>query len=124
MKSYLPLKRAADIAGRAGDDLALLCQAGKLDCRQTDNDWFVAEEEIVNTLSMMNRETLEAELADLRKNREHHQNLRRTEDKSQKLLTATALMLIVLFGAMAVLAWSLNIAQHGDFMAAIYSIWR
>lgn len=134
MKSYLPLQRAADIAGRTASDLVLLCEAGRIDCRETNNDWFVAEEEIVDTLSMMNREVLDTELADLRRASEHRAGVKEIADSGRKLLRATTLVLLLLFGTMAALAWSVNIAEHGGLaktldtlnanLAAISEIWR
>jgi hypothetical protein len=134
MKSYLPLKRAADIAGRPASDMALLCEAKRIDCRKTHDDWFVAEEEIVNTLSMMNGAVLDAELKELRRYAEHHSSLKKTEESGKKLLRATTLVLVALFGTMAVLAWGVNIAEHGGMassldtlnanLAAIANIWR
>jgi hypothetical protein len=134
MKSYLPLQRAADIASRKASDMALLCEANRIDCRKTNDDWFVAEEEIVNTLSMMNREVLDAELVDLRRDAEHRAGLNKLEASGQKLLQATMLVLLLLFGTMAVLTWGVNLAEHGNFafsfdilnrnLAAIAGIWR
>ena len=128
------MQRAADIAGREASDMALLCEANRIDCRKTNDDWFVAEEEIINTLSMMNREVLDAELADLRRNSEHRAGLRKVEASGQKLLQATTLVLLLLFGTMAVLAWGVNLAEHGNFafsfdilnrnLATISAIWR
>lgn len=118
MKSYLPVARAAAIARCEPEDLQLLCQAGRVDCRQTNEQWFVAEEEIVDTLSMMNREVLNRELVDLREKAKHEMSLQTTEEASRKLAVTTALIILVLFGTMSVLALGVTIADQGGFAHA------
>ena len=124
MKSYLPLEKAATIASRPVSDMELLCKADKLDCRKTHDGWFVSEEEIVDTLSMMNGAVLDAELKDLRNRSEHHDRFARMEKSLKKLSKVVVIVLLLLFGAMAAMTWGLNIAEKGSFAASIYSIWR
>ena len=134
MKSYLPLKRAASIVNREADDLVLLCQANKLDCRKTNDDWFVSERDVVDTLSITHPAVLDAELKDLRKNREYYAHLASTENTGKKLIRSVTIVLVILFGSMAILAWTVNLAQTGSFaqsldtlnnnLAAISQIWK
>lgn len=120
MKAYLPVARAALISKQLPEDLVLLCRAGKLDCRQTNDLWFVAEEEIVDTLSMMKREVLEAEVAELRRQDHHQANLTATHEAGTKLIQATTLVLLLLFGTMSVLSLGVKIIETGN-LASLFA---
>ena len=113
MKTYLALERAAALSGLSTDQLALLCRAGRLEAKQTGSatpdGWFIAEDELVETLATMNRAVVLTELDELaRQERAGHQ-LAATANQGRALLRAASGALAILLVALGVTAWRIHL---------------
>jgi hypothetical protein len=65
MKTYLPLARGAQVANYAPEQLRVLCEGGRLDCRRVAEEWFVAEEDLVETLAALGPELVAREVDEI-----------------------------------------------------------
>lgn len=101
MENYLSLAKAAKLAEYEAGDLALLCAAGRLDCRPVGEEWFVAEKNLIETLAELNHGVITGEIEDLRRERIKDRHLAVTTNTAARLRHAVAVILVILFGLLA-----------------------
>ncbi len=115
MKTYLSLERAAQLSGLSIEQLRLLCEAGRLNCKEsgdeTNGGWFVAEDELVETLAAMNRELVLTEINELVQARHGRQHLTSTHEQGAALRHAAGGTLAIMLVALGVMGLTLHLGS-------------
>ncbi len=119
MKTYLALERAAQLSGLTGDQLKLLCEAGRLVSKPSDDGWFIAEDELVETLATMNREVVLAELEELARAKRADHHFESTETQGAALRQAAGGVLAICLIILAAAGFNLHLTTpSGERLAA------
>ena len=109
MKTYLSLARAAALAGLSPEQLKVLCEAGRLECKKTNDEWFVAEDELVETLATVNRDLVLAEIDELVRSAHAQKQLTSTRTQTLALRQVATGILAILLVALGVTGFRLHL---------------